>query len=118
MTTKYKAQKTEVNGITFDSKLESERYEQLLWLERAGEITDLILQPEFQVFRGYVNPDTGEKKKSTFYIGDFQYVDIQNHKVIVEDTKGMETPEFRLKWKLVQSQYPEFEFRKVTRDMV
>ena len=118
MMNKYQNKKTEVNGITFDSKLEADRFEQLLWLEKAGEITDLILQPEFQVFRGYVNPDTGEKKKSTFYIGDFQYVDIRKHKVIVEDTKGMETPEFRLKWKLVQSQYPEFEFRKVTRDMV
>ena len=116
--TKYNAQKTAIDGITFDSKLEAERYTQLRLLEKAGEISMLILQPEFQILRGFINPETGEKIKSKFYIGDFQYIDEANNKIIVEDTKGMETAEFRLKWSLVKSQYPQFEFRKVTRDMV
>lgn len=116
--TKYNAKKTEVNGITFDSKLEAERYEQLLWLERAGEISDLWLQVELQMNHGRIDPETGEKIRSTNYNADFMYVDKAQHKIIIEDTKGMETPEFRLKWNLAQSQYPEYEFRKVTRDMV
>ena len=116
--TKYHAQKTTIDGITFDSKLEADRYVQLRWLEKAGEIQALVLQPEFQILRGFVNPDTGEKTKSRFYVGDFGYIDNANNKIIIEDTKGMETAEFRLKWDLVKSLYPQFEFRKVTREDV
>ena len=116
--TKYHAKKTEVNGITFDSKLEAERFTQLLLLEKAGEIQCLRLQPEFQILKGFINPETGEKIRSRFYVGDFSYLDNAKERVVVEDVKGMETSEFRLKWDLVKSQYPEFEFRKVTRDEV
>ena len=116
--TKYHAHKTEVDGILFDSKLEAERFIQLKLLLQAGEISDLKLQPEFQIFQGYIDPETGEHHKSRYYFGDFQYVDKQCHKVIVEDTKGIETPDFRLKWDLVCSIYPEYEFRKLTRDQV
>ena len=115
--TKYNAKKTVVNGITFMSKLEAERFQQLLLLERAGEIGELRLQVEFQIFKGGMS-DTGEKTKSRFYVADFVYIDYKEHKLIVEDTKGMETPEFRLKWDFARTQYPEFEFRKVTRDQV
>lgn len=113
---KFNNEMTTINGIKFSSRLEAERFQQLLLLEQAGEICDLQLQHELQIFQGYVDPQTGEKKRSSFYLGDFSYVDLRNHKIIVEDTKGMETPEFRLKWKLAQSQYPEYEFRKVTRE--
>ena len=135
---KYGAQKTVVNGIAFDSKLEAERFEQLLWLEKAGEIEGLKLQEEFQIFRGYtVSPDDDldddgvtyttippqyerkpKKHRSSFYLADFTYFDNKKKRWIAEDTKGMETPDFRLKWKLVQSQYPEYEFRKITKDQV
>lgn len=116
--TKYNAKKTTVDGITFASKLEADRYIQLRLLEKADEITALVLQPEFQILRGFINPDTGEKTKSRFYVGDFEYIDNATNKMVVEDTKGMETAEFRLKWDLVKSLYPQFEFRKVKRDMV
>ena len=116
--TKYNARKTIVDGITFDSKLEADRYIQLKLMNKAGEITDLQLQPELQIFQGYVNHYTGEKHKSRFYVGDFKYLDLHTQQWIIEDTKGMETPEFRLKWEYVQSEYPEYVFRKITRDMV
>lgn len=116
--TKYNAKKTTIGNITFASRLEADRYEQLLWLERVGEISDLWLQVELQVNHGRIYPESGVKIKSTNYVADFMYTDKAQHKIIIEDTKGMETPEFRLKWNLAQSQYPEYEFRKVTRDMV
>lgn len=116
--TKYNAKKTTVDGITFASKLEADRYVQLRLLEKADEITALVLQPEFQILRGFINPETGEKTRSRFYVGDFQYIDNATNRMVVEDTKGMETPEFRLKWDLVKSLYPQYEFRKVTRDMI
>ena len=115
---KYRSKKTEVNGIVFSSRLEATRYQQLLMLEKAGEISDLWLQPEFQIFMGRINPETGEKQRSRFYIGDFAYIDNMDKRLIVEDTKGMETAEFRLKWELVRSQYPEYTFRIITKDDV
>lgn len=115
---KYKNEITEVNGIRFSSKIEATRYSQLLLLERAGEISNLTLQPEFQVWIGRKDSRTGEKMRSRFYVGDFMYVDRDEHKVIVEDTKGMETPKFRRDWDLVRSLYPEYEFRKMKREDV
>ena len=115
---KYQNNKTTINGIKFDSKLEAVRYQQLLLLEQAGEIWHLVLQPELQISEGWIDPLTGEKHRSSFYFGDFKYVDVREHKVIIEDTKGIETAEFRLKWKLAQSQYPQYEFRKITKDQV
>jgi len=47
-TSKYRAVKTVVNGITFDSKKEAAYYNTLLLLKRAGEITKIDLQPEFK----------------------------------------------------------------------
>lgn len=115
---KYHSRKTTVNGITFDSKLESDRYQQLLLLEKAGEICDLILQFEFQIFHGYRDPETGEKEKSAFYVADFVYLDCKARKWIAEDTKGVETKEFRLKWKLVKQRYPDYTFRILKRSDV
>lgn len=40
---KYGAVKTKVNGIVFDSMLEAKRYKQLMMLEKAGEIQNLLL---------------------------------------------------------------------------
>lgn len=114
--TKYGAKKTIVDGIEFDSRLEATRYTQLRLMERAEEISDLKLQVEFQVIQGWINPDTGEKIRGSIYIADFMYCDKQSHQVIVEDTKGKETDDFRLKWKLAQSLYPQYTFRKLTKD--
>ena len=38
---KYRAVKTEVDGITFDSKREAARYMELMLMQRAGEIKRL-----------------------------------------------------------------------------
>lgn len=45
---KYNNKKTIVDGITFDSIKESNRYIELKALERIGEIKDLELQPVFK----------------------------------------------------------------------
>jgi len=116
--TKFHSRKTTIDGIHFASKLEAERYIQLKMMLKTDPpmISDLKLQPEFQIFRGYVDPETGQKVKSRYYVADFQYVDNVEHKVIVEDTKGVETDVFRLKWDFVRSEYPQFEFRKLKRN--
>ena len=115
--TKYHAKKTQVNGITFASKLESDRYTQLRLLEQAGKISGLMLQVEFQILKGWINSETGEKIRSRHYVADFVYFDHATHQWIIEDTKGQETAEFRLKWDYMKSQYgKEYVLRKVTRE--
>lgn len=116
--TKYHARKTQVNGITFGSRLEADRYQQLLLLEKAGEIAELKLQPELQIMEGWVDSETGEKHRSRFYVGDFKYLDMASHTWVIEDTKGVETAVFGLKWEYVQSEYPQYVFRMLKREDV
>ena len=95
---KYGNKKTTVDGITFDSKWESERYLYLKSLEKAGRIKDLELQPRYNIL---VND-----QKICAYVADFKYNKenadgIWEH--IVEDAKGVETPEFKIKKKLMKA---------------
>ena len=50
---KYNNTRPVVDGIKFDSKREAERYKELKLLERAGKISDLILQPRFELLPKY-----------------------------------------------------------------
>lgn len=100
---KYRAVKTRIGNIIFDSKAEAQRYQELILLQKAGEIKGLILQPQFllqESFRYY-----GKAIRAITYIADFQYFDIKTSQVIVEDVKGMETREFQIKKKLFLKQY-------------
>jgi hypothetical protein len=95
MRNKYRAIKTVVDGIKFDSKKEAGRYKGLRLLEKCGEITELTLQPRFDLIINDV--------KCGFYKADFQYV--MDGKTIVEDVKGMKTPVYNLKKKLIKAIY-------------
>lgn len=90
---KYRNVKTVVDGMQFDSKKEAARYGQLKLLQRAGKISDLRLQPKFDI----VVCGT----KICKYIADFEY--IENGIAIVEDVKGKRTREYILKKKLVKA---------------
>jgi len=94
---KYHAIRTEVDGYVFDSRAEARRYEDLKLLERIGEIGDLELQPQF--------PIVVNGKKIGKYIADFRYMDKVKKEVVIEDVKGMKTPVYRLKKKLVEAIY-------------
>jgi len=95
---KFGAKKTIVDGITFDSKWESERYGQLRAMERGGIVTDLELQVKYDIVINDI--------KICKYIADFVYKEESPNgeiKEIVEDAKGFETPEFKLKKKLMKA---------------
>jgi len=102
---KYNAKKTQIDGFTFGSIREGKRYQELILLERAGEITDLTIHPRFLLQEGFedVNP--------IYYEADFRYT--EGDALVVEDVKGHETEGFRLKSKLFRFKYPQYEFRIV-----
>jgi hypothetical protein len=104
---KYKNKKIQVDMYVFDSIAESRRYKELKLLERAGEITDLKLQPKFLLQESFKK--NGKTFRKIEYIADFQY--IENNKVIVEDVKGIQTDVFKIKHKLFEKKYPDLELR-------
>ncbi len=79
--------------IKFPSKGEAKRYVELLLLVRAGMIQDLELQVTFMLD---VNGMLICK-----YIADFVYQ--EGGKEVVEDSKGVRTPAYRLKAKLMRA---------------
>jgi len=112
---KYGARKTTVDGITFDSKFEAQRYGELKLLARAGELFDLELQPRFQIYPAFTDGD-GKKHRGIVYVADFKYREIGNERLVVEDVKGVETPVFKLKLKMWKRLFSEsHEFRMVKR---
>ena len=124
---KYKAVKTQIEGIMFDSKKEAKRYTELKLLEKAGMITHLELQPVYQITINGVD--------ICKYKADFRYFTVRaenkeqynNSKgewivptktgdkegQIVEDVKGFKTPIYRLKKKLVEACYPGTQIKEV-----
>ena len=70
MTSKYRNKKTTVNGIAFDSQKEAARFQELLLMQEAGEITGLRLQPEFTLQEAFTTLQ-GERVRAVKYRADF-----------------------------------------------
>lgn len=94
---KFNAVRTEVDGITFASKREAARYGELKLLEKAGEISRLVVQPEFPILMN--------GKKCAVYRADFGFFNGKCR--IIEDVKSpaTKTAVYRLKKKLVEALY-------------
>ena len=115
--TKYNATKCVVDGIEFASKREANRCLELRLLERAGEISDLRLQVDFELIpnqyatkKRYGKNGKPLKDKQVLlerkvvYRADFVYTD-KDGKTVVEDTKGFRTTEYVLKRKMFLYKY-------------
>lgn len=103
---KYNARKTIVDGITFDSKKEARRYEELKLQEKVGDISHLQLQPKFRLLDGFKY--NGETIRPINYFADFNYIDAEGNEV-VEDvkSKATKTPVYSIKKKLFLNKYGE-----------
>lgn len=95
---KYRNEKTAVDEILFDSKRESVRYRQLRALLAAGEISDLRLQVKFILIPAQRRAD-GSAERACTYVADFAYQ--QDGCAVVEDVKGVKTPDYVMKRKLM-----------------
>ena len=100
---KYGNSKVVVDGIEFDSQKEARRYYELNLLRRAGQITDLELQREFELipaqyetFERYGKKgqrlQDGQRciEKGCTYKADFSYM--KDGQLVVEDVKGYRDP--------------------------
>ena len=90
---KYGNVRVTVDGHKFDSKREARRYGELKLLQRAGKISDLLLQVRFPlVVNGHV---------ICAYIADFDYREGSYR--VTEDVKGVRTAVYRIKAKLMKA---------------
>lgn len=110
-----RAKKTVVDGITFASKREADRYCTLRWMQQAGEIGPITTQPKFLLWEGGVS-NTGEKLRPIHYNADFQYRAKGDDLDTVEDVKPpdkkMRTEEYKIKRKLFLAKYPQYLFKE------
>lgn len=90
---------TQRGDIRFDSKREARRYDELVTLDALGIISNLKLQVPFVIAEAAIV--AGKKAKARLYVADFVYETAGER--IVEDVKGMLTPEYRLKRHLMKS---------------
>ena len=95
---KYGSKKTIVDNIKFDSKWEAERYGQLVSMQMAGVVEDLERQVKFDIIINDV--------KICRYVADFVYTLVHEDgkkEKIVEDAKGVQTTDFKIKMKLMKA---------------
>lgn len=105
------------DGLVFDSQKEAMRWEQLLLLQKAGEITNLqrqvtyeLIPNQYETYERYSKKDGKRLKDGTRlverkvdYIADFVYTDVKTGENIVEDTKGVKTKDYIIKRKLMSA---------------
>ena len=96
---KYGNIKVKLDGITFDSLKERDRYLILLMRQKLGEISGLEVHPRFKL-------EVNGGKVCT-YCADFQYFtchsDIKGSTFVVEDVKGVKTAVYKLKKRLMKA---------------
>lgn len=132
---KIKHKLTEVDGIIFHSKMESEYYEYLKELKASGIVKDFKLQPEFllqdkfiivdgKVIEGSDENFSKLKRQSKAptvqaikYISDFE-VEYANGDIRIVDTKGQETADFKIKKKMFAHRYPHLILDVIIKDKI
>lgn len=84
------------NGITFDSQAEHRRWIELKLLVEAGVIKELERQPRYKLTCGG-RPVRYPSGRQATYTADFRYLDIELGEQVVEDVKGMDTKDSKLR---------------------
>lgn len=102
---KYRAVRTTVDGITFDSKKEAARYELLRDMEEKGLIKGLQLQVPYVLIPRQYDDNGNLVERACIYKADFVYIDCGNGEEVVEDVKGMRLPAYKIKKKLMRYMY-------------
>ncbi|WP_169108426.1 DUF1064 domain-containing protein [Comamonas suwonensis] len=92
---------TTADGVKFDSRAEARRWEYLCVQLRIGEISDLRRQVAYELVPSVKFADANRAKPAIRYIADFVYV--EKGVDVIEDVKGVLTPEFKLKRHLMKA---------------
>ena len=100
---KYGNRKKQIDGYTFDSTKEANRYMELKFLLATHKIRDLELQKPFVLQESFRGRD-GKWVRDIRYIADFYYFDNEKDEWVIEDVKSSATKDnavYRLKKKMM-----------------
>lgn len=100
---KYRNKKVTMGDMVFDSMKECSRYVELTLLQKAGKIWDLDTQVPFELIPAQRDKDGKLLERACHYVADFVYY--EDGQKVVEDTKGVKTPEYIIKRKLMLKLY-------------
>jgi hypothetical protein len=102
---KYNARPKWVDGIKFPSGIEADRWVELQLMQRAGMISGLERQKTYELIPKM--PKDGDKpaERACVYVADFVYVVGNAYRLVVEDVKGVKTPDYVIKRKLMRQVY-------------
>ena len=92
---------TAADGGTFDSVAEFHRWSHLQMLQRGGHISDLRRQVVFEMVPSVKFAGAARARPAIRYIADFVY--LESGIEVIEDVKGVETTEFKLKRHLMKA---------------
>lgn len=110
---KYGAKRLAYDGHEFDSKGECERYRVLKLAEKAGLISDIVLQPKYilgicgedgKTIPAKIKSKGYPKGRKVTWRGDFRYT-TKDGITVIEDFKGKDLYESRLKRAWVELLY-------------
>lgn len=87
---KYGNRKVTIDGYTFDSVKESNRYMDLKYMMLTGVIRDLEFQKKFVLDDGF-RDNEGKWHRDFSYVCDFYYYDNEKKEWIIEDVKSEAT---------------------------
>lgn len=114
MTTKYRNRRTEYGGVVWDSAGEADYARHLDVLKAAGQIHDWGRGYRIQLLPAIAI--AGGKAQRTVYIPDFFVKLTPLNVAYFIDFKGVQTPIFRLKMRLLKDKHPEIRVLLVTKD--
>ena len=107
---KYNNKKTIVDGIKFDSEMESHYYIYLKHLKEIDEVVDFVLQPTYLLQEGFnLN---GKRIRPITYKADFKVIYKDGHEEVIY-VKGKITEEFKIKRKMLLYRYRDINFKCV-----
>lgn len=117
---KYNNRRVVIDKICFDSVREGERYRELKLLYIAGKIRNLKIHPSITLCESYTDMK-GIKHRRAEYIADFSYErltepDAQGASwwvTEIEDVKGVKTPVYNLKKRIIADRYGDIWIREV-----
>lgn len=113
--TKLGNKKVEIDGILFDSKLESDYYLELKRLQELKQIHHFEIQPEYLLMEAFTK--NNKKYRKMTYTADFKVYTNETDFYLV-DTKGFETEAFKLKEKLFNYKYRDIVLLLISYDTV
>ena len=110
--TKYWAKKVTIGWITFDSKIEARYYSHLLDQKSAWDITNIKLQPTYELQPKYRTKDW-ILIRAIKYVADFE-IQYSSWMSLVVDIKWMATEWALIKRKMFLYKYPQLNLERIS----